>query len=68
MPPITGPAPLADIEADFWRELAELEAESLGWVALDEGCYLHTGANPSEILIVGTASASLADCNVLWVY
>ena len=68
MHPITGPAPNADIEADFWRELAEIEAESIGWLALDDGCYLHTGADPTEVLIVGTASANLAGLNVLWVY
>lgn len=61
-------ATAAEIEADFWRELAEIEAESIGWMALDEGCYLHTGADTSEILIVGTASAGMAAHNVLWVY
>jgi hypothetical protein len=71
MQPITGPAHTADIEADieaeFWRELAEIEAESIGWLPLGEGCYLHTGNDSAEILIVGTASASLADLNMLWV-
>jgi hypothetical protein len=72
MQPITGPAHPADVEADieaeFWRELADIEAEAIGWLALDEGCYLHTGTQASEVLIVGTASASLAGHNVLWVY
>ena len=72
MQPITGPAQTADIEADieaeFWRELADIEAESIGWLPLGEGCYLHTGNDSAEILIVGTASASLAGHNVLWVY
>ena len=76
MQPITGPTHTAecqadieaDIEADFWRELADIEAESIGWLALDEGCYLHTGTQPTEVLIVGTACASLAGHNVLWVY
>jgi hypothetical protein len=71
MQPITGPAHTADIEADieaeFWRELAEIEAESIGWLPLGEGCYLHTGNDSAEILIVGTASASLAELNMLWV-
>ncbi len=70
MQPITGPAPTAesqaDIEADFWRELADIEAESIGWLPLGEGCYLHTGNDSAEILIVGSASASLAGLNVLW--
>jgi hypothetical protein len=45
MKPISGPAPLAAIEADFWRELAEIEAESIGWHALDDGAYLHIGSD-----------------------
>ena len=68
MTPITGPSATADIEADFWRELAEIEAESIGWVPLDDGCYLHAGNDSSEILIVGTANAGMAGNNVLWVY
>jgi hypothetical protein len=75
MQPITGPTPTAesqadieaDIEADFWRELADIEAESIGWLPLGEGCYLHTGNDSAEILIVGSASASLAGLNMLWV-
>ena len=67
MQPITGPAHTADIEAEFWRELADIEAESIGWLPLGEGCYLHTGNDSAEILIVGTASASLAGLNMLWV-
>lgn len=31
----------ADIEADFWRELAQIEAESIGWLPLAPGVYLH---------------------------
>ena len=64
----TGPAPTADIEAEFWRELAEIEAESIGWVPLGDGCYLHTGTDPTEIVIVGSANAGMAGSNVLWVY
>jgi hypothetical protein len=75
MQPITGHTPTAesqtdieaDIEADFWRELADIEAESIGWLPLGEGCYLHTGNDSAEILIVGSASASLAGLNMLWV-
>jgi hypothetical protein len=73
MQPITGPAHSAnikaDIEADFWRELAEIEAESIGWMSLGDGCYLHTtGNDSSEILIVGTTNAGMAGHNLLWVY
>lgn len=68
MPSISVPTLTADIEADFWRELAEIEAESIGWVPLGDDCYLHTGNDSSEILIVGTATAGMAGINVLWAY
>jgi hypothetical protein len=68
MPTLSGPTPPADIEADFWRELAEIEAEAIGWVPLGDGCYLHTGNDSSEVLIVGTATAVMAGINVLWAY
>lgn len=62
-------ATAAEIEADFWRELAEIEAESIGWRALDEGAYLHMGsADATVIEIVGIATASMADQNVLWLF
>lgn len=42
------------IEADFWRELAEIEAESIGWIPLEPGAYLHVSdANATEVLVVG---------------
>lgn len=65
MKPIIGPAP-ALIEADFWRELAEIEAESIGWDALDDGAYLHIGSDQSVIEITGTATTNMASSNVLW--
>jgi prepilin-type processing-associated H-X9-DG protein len=68
MTPTTGPSATADIEADFWRELAEIETESMGWVPLGEGCYLHTGTDPTEVLIVGSANIGMADSHVLWFY
>lgn len=73
MPSITGPTQDAiiaadPIEADFKLELALLEAEAIGWQSLDTGCYLHTGTDATEVLIVGTASASMSGINVLWVY
>ena len=34
-------ATTASIEADFWTELAQIKAESIGWVPLGEGAYLH---------------------------
>jgi hypothetical protein len=47
-----------DIEADFQRELALLEAESLGWTPLEPGVYLHVSdANATEVLVVGVPEA-----------
>ena len=34
---------MPSIEVDFQRELAEIEAESIGWMPLGEGAYLHVG-------------------------
>ena len=53
------------VEADFWRELAEIEAESIGWIPLDDA-YLHVGSNEAMIEVVGVAHASMAGSNVLW--
>ena len=50
-----------DIEADFQRELALLEAESLGWTPLEPGVYLHVGdANATRVLVTGMAQAGAA--------
>jgi hypothetical protein len=65
MKPVTGPAP-ASIEADFWRELAEIEAESIGWQALGDGAYLYLGSDQPVIEITGAATAAMASSNVLW--
>jgi hypothetical protein len=57
------------IEADFWRELAEIEAESMGWIPLEPGVYLHVSdANAAEVLVVGLAHADMQSSNVLWLY
>ena len=66
MKPIDGPL-CAQVEVDFWRELAEIEAESMGWTVLEEGCYLHAGSDQLVIEVVGQATASMANSNVLWV-
>ena len=50
-----------DIEADFQRELAELEAEGLGWQPLEPGAYLHVSdPNATEVLVVGLPQAGAA--------
>ena len=53
------------LQADFLRELAEIAAESMGWIPLD-GAYLHLGSDEEVVEIVGFADAGMAGANVLW--
>ena len=57
---------MASIEEDFWAELAQIQAESIGWIPLDEGAYLHVGSDEPVIQVVGIAKAEMAGSNVLW--
>jgi hypothetical protein len=53
-----------------WAELAAIEAESIGWTALDDNAYLHLGKPDEEemvITVTGVPDASMAGMNVLWV-
>ncbi len=43
------------IEEDFWLELAQIQAESIGWIPLDDGVYLHVGSDVTVIQVVGIA-------------
>ena len=52
---------------DLLRELAEIEAESMGWLPLDEDAYLHVGSEDGVVEIVGLADAEMAGANVLWI-
>jgi hypothetical protein len=54
------------IEADFWADLAQIQTESIGWIPLEEGAYLHKGSEDSVIHVVGIAKGEMAGCNVLW--
>jgi hypothetical protein len=54
------------IEEDFWLELVQIQAESIGWIPLNEGVYLHVGSDTPVIQVVGLAKAEMADSNVLW--
>ena len=55
------------IEADFWRELAEIQVESIGWMPLEEGVYLHVSdANATEVMVVGLPQAGTAVLLVSW--
>ena len=57
-------------EAELQAELAAIDAESIGWLPLGDGAYLHIG-NPDEeevvITLVGVPDASMAGMNVLLV-
>ena len=57
-------------EAELQAELAAIEAESIGWLPLGEGAYLHLG-NPDEeevvITVTGVPDAGMAGMNVLLV-
>ena len=54
------------LEENFWEELAQIQAESIGWIPLDEGAYLHVGSDEQVIQVVGIAKEEMADSNVLW--
>jgi hypothetical protein len=54
------------IEQDFRAELTQIQAESIGWIPLDEGAYLHVGSDAPVIQVVGVAKEEMADSNVLW--
>ena len=57
------------IETDFQSELAQIEAESMGWTPLEDGVYLHVSdANVTEVLVLGVARADMQAANLLWVY
>ena len=55
------------IQNDPLRELAEIEIESMGWIPLDDGAYLHVGSEDGVVEIVGLADAGMAGANVLWI-
>jgi len=54
------------IEQDFWAELTQIQVESIGWIPLDEGAYLHVGSDDAVIQVVGIAKVEMACSNVLW--
>ena len=57
---------MPSIEADFQAELSQIQAESIGWIPLDESAYLHIGSDEAVIQVVGVAKPEMADSNVLW--
>jgi len=45
------------IEQDFLIELAQIQAESIGWAPLYKGAYLNAGSVDAVIQVVGVAKA-----------
>lgn len=60
---------ILDLQAEM-AEFAAIEAESIGWLPLGSGAYLHIG-KPEEdevvITVTGVPDASMAGMNVLLV-
>jgi hypothetical protein len=54
------------IEQDFWEELAQIQADSIGWIPLVEGAYLHIGSDTPLIQVVGIAKSEMTGSMVLW--
>ena len=54
-------------DIDFLRELAQIETESMGWIPLQDGAYLHVGGDEGVVEIVGFADAGMANLNMLWI-
>ena len=61
---------MPSIESDFWLELAQIQAESIRWIPLDEGVYLHEccDASPSVIDVVGLPKQDMQGSTLLWVF
>ena len=59
---------MPDIDSDFSAELALIQAESIGWIPLEEGVYLYVGSDETEIIeVVGIPSAEMQGLTVLLV-
>ena len=63
---------MPSIEADFWAELAQIQAESIWWMPLEDGAYLHIGSdssdNTSVIEVVGLPRSEMQGVSVLWMF
>ena len=56
---------MTPIEQDFRLELTQIQTESIGWIPLDEGAYLHVGSDAPVIQVVGVVKEEMAGSNVL---
>jgi hypothetical protein len=53
-------------EADIAAELAQIQAESIGWTPLEPGAYLHVGdPNATVIEVVGVPHTDMKGMTVL---
>jgi hypothetical protein len=59
---------MTSIESYFYAELAQIQAESIGWIPLDESAYLHIGSNTSVIEVVGLPKPEMQGSSVLWLF
>ena len=51
---------------DFKLELQEIAAESIGWIPLQVGAYLHVGSDETEIIdVVGIPTSGMQGLTVL---
>ena len=59
---------ILDLRAET-TELTAIEAESIGWLPLGYGAYLHVGDPEGEVItVVGVPDAGMAGMNVLLVW
>ena len=66
---VNEPLPLLDLQAEV-AELDAIEAESIGWLPLGEGAYLHVGKPQEEevvITVTGVPEVGMVGMNVLLV-
>jgi hypothetical protein len=47
-------------------ELAQIQAESIVWIPIEVGAYLHVGSDEPVIQVVGLVKEEMAGSNVLW--
>ena len=59
---------MPSIESAFQAELAQIQAESIGWIPLDEAAYLHIGSDTTVIEIVGLPKPEMQGSSVLWLF
>ena len=52
---------MPSLDPDISAELTQIQAESIGWIPLEEGVYLHVSdENATEVLVVGLPQAGAA--------